>query len=150
MNLLGLVVEYNPFHNGHKYHLEESKRILEYYSSLGIIYGDVNPRNILFDRNTGEIQFCDMDNIQFGSLPMDVVPFNLQVYESQRKIDHTAHPFMHNIMTLRAMGLDSYWASRYDLKKVLKRPGYKTVLTMSKPQDFNGEYILPYVKKLTR
>lgn len=133
-----------------KWYLEESKRILEYYSSLGIIYGDVNPRNILFDRNTGEIQFCDMDNIQFGSLPMDVVPFNLQVYESQRKIDYTAHPFMHNIMTLRAMGLDSYWASRYDLKKALKRPGYKTVLTMPKPQDFNGEYILPYVKKLTR
>lgn len=27
MKVLGLVVEYNPFHNGHLYHLEESKRI---------------------------------------------------------------------------------------------------------------------------
>ena len=91
-----------------------------------------------------------MDNIAFGNLPMDVIPFNLQIYESGRKIDYNVHPYMHNIMTLRAMGLDSYWASKWDLRKALKRPGYKTVLSMSKPKDFNGEYILPYVKKLTR
>ncbi|MFW6263700.1 MAG: nucleotidyltransferase family protein, partial [Thermotogota bacterium] len=24
MKTLGLIVEYNPFHNGHKYHLEQS------------------------------------------------------------------------------------------------------------------------------
>nr|WP_263329191.1 nucleotidyltransferase family protein [Paraclostridium sp. AKS73] len=24
MNILGLIVEYNPFHNGHLYHLKES------------------------------------------------------------------------------------------------------------------------------
>lgn len=27
MKVLGLVVEYNPFHNGHSYHLEQSKRL---------------------------------------------------------------------------------------------------------------------------
>lgn len=27
MKVLGLIVEYNPFHNGHLYHLEESKKI---------------------------------------------------------------------------------------------------------------------------
>lgn len=27
MKVLGLIVEYNPFHNGHLYHLEESKRL---------------------------------------------------------------------------------------------------------------------------
>lgn len=27
MKVLGIVAEYNPFHNGHLYHLEESKRI---------------------------------------------------------------------------------------------------------------------------
>lgn len=26
MNILGLIVEYNPFHNGHLYHIEEAKR----------------------------------------------------------------------------------------------------------------------------
>lgn len=29
MKVLGLIAEYNPFHNGHLYHLEESKRISE-------------------------------------------------------------------------------------------------------------------------
>jgi predicted nucleotidyltransferase len=27
MNIVGLITEYNPFHNGHKYHIEEAKRI---------------------------------------------------------------------------------------------------------------------------
>ena len=27
MKTLGIVVEYNPLHNGHKYHFEEAKRI---------------------------------------------------------------------------------------------------------------------------
>ena len=27
MKTLGIVCEYNPFHNGHKYHIEESKRL---------------------------------------------------------------------------------------------------------------------------
>ncbi|MDD3571067.1 MAG: nucleotidyltransferase family protein, partial [Lachnospiraceae bacterium] len=27
MNTAGIVAEYNPFHNGHKYHIEETKRI---------------------------------------------------------------------------------------------------------------------------
>ena len=133
-----------------KYFLTETKRILEYFNSIGIIYGDVEPRNILFNRDTGEIKFCDMDNISINGLPMDTIPFNLQVYEQERDLDYSVHPFMHNIMTLRAIGLDSYWASHLDLRRNLKRPGYKTVLSMSKPSKFNNEYILPYVKKLTR
>ena len=27
MKTLGIIVEYNPLHNGHKYHFEEAKRI---------------------------------------------------------------------------------------------------------------------------
>lgn len=26
-NVLGIIAEYNPFHNGHIYHLEESKKL---------------------------------------------------------------------------------------------------------------------------
>lgn len=29
MKVVGLITEYNPFHNGHKYHLEEAKKITE-------------------------------------------------------------------------------------------------------------------------
>ncbi|MDD3303918.1 MAG: nucleotidyltransferase family protein [Clostridia bacterium] len=27
MSVVGLIAEYNPFHNGHKYHIEKSKEI---------------------------------------------------------------------------------------------------------------------------
>lgn len=131
-----------------KYFLTKTKDILEYFSSLGIIYGDVEPRNILFDRNTGDIKFCDMDNISINNLPIDTMPFNLQFYEANRQIDSSVHPFMHNIMTLRALGLDLYWASIFDLRKQFKRPAIKTVRSMSKPKEFNNEYIVQYMKKL--
>ena len=26
MNITGIITEYNPFHNGHKFHLEEAKK----------------------------------------------------------------------------------------------------------------------------
>ena len=121
-----------------KYFLTKTKDILEYFSSLGIIYGDLEPRNILFDRQTGDIRFCDMDKL----------PFNLQFYEAHRPVDSSAHPFMHNIMTLRATGLDLYWANRFDIRKNFKRPAVKIIQSMSKPKEFKEEYIVQYMKKL--
>ena len=39
-NVVGIIGEYNPFHNGHKYHLEESKRITNADYSVAIISGN--------------------------------------------------------------------------------------------------------------
>lgn len=39
-NVVGIVGEYNPFHNGHRFHLEESKRILHSDYSVAIISGN--------------------------------------------------------------------------------------------------------------
>lgn len=54
MNLLGLVVEYNPFHNGHKYHLEKSKEITNATHTLAIMSGSFLQRGepALFDKFT--------------------------------------------------------------------------------------------------
>ena len=35
MKILGIVVEYNPFHTGHLYHLEKAKEILEQHLVRG-------------------------------------------------------------------------------------------------------------------
>lgn len=40
MNIVGLVTEYNPFHNGHKYHLEMSKKITSCDYSICIMSGN--------------------------------------------------------------------------------------------------------------
>lgn len=54
MNLLGLVVEYNPFHNGHKYHLEKSKEITNATHTMAIMSGSFLQRGepALFDKYT--------------------------------------------------------------------------------------------------
>ena len=130
-----------------KYFLEKTKEILEYFSSLGIIYGDVEPRNILFDRNTGRIEFCDMDNIAIGDLPMDLLPNHVVDYNVSRPIDQNLHPYMHNLMTLKSLGIDTYWASRRELRTHFKRPAIRTIKSMKDPSNFNNEYIIQYLKK---
>ena len=54
MNLLGLVVEYNPFHNGHKYHLEKSKELTKATHTVAIMSGSFLQRGepALFDKYT--------------------------------------------------------------------------------------------------
>ena len=39
-NVLGIIGEYNPFHNGHKYHLEQSKQIAKADYTIAIISGN--------------------------------------------------------------------------------------------------------------
>lgn len=129
------------------YFLNKTKEILEYFTSLGIIYGDVEPRNILFNRENGDIQFCDMDNIALNGIPMDILPNGVLEYSASRPIDQNIHPYMHNIMTLRAYGYDTYWAPRKELRKNFKRKAYTTVKSMKEPRDFNNEYIVQYIKK---
>lgn len=129
------------------YFLKESKRILEYFSNKGIIYGDVEPRNILFNRYTGEIKFCDMDNTQIGIYPMDKLPYSLIEYDKMRGIDNGVHPYMHNIMTLRAFELDLYCSSKSDVKKVFERHANSIIKSMRDPREFNDEYIVTYMKK---
>lgn len=43
-NVLGIVSEYNPFHNGHLYHLNESKRITHSDYSIAIMTGNFTQR----------------------------------------------------------------------------------------------------------
>lgn len=54
MNILGLVVEYNPFHNGHLYHLSESKKITNATHTIAIMSGNFLQRGepALFDKYT--------------------------------------------------------------------------------------------------
>lgn len=39
MKVVGLITEYNPFHNGHLYHLEESKKITNSTHSIAVMSG---------------------------------------------------------------------------------------------------------------
>lgn len=52
MNILGLIVEYNPFHNGHLYHLSKSLEITNATHSVAIMSGNFLQRGepALFDK----------------------------------------------------------------------------------------------------
>ena len=39
MKVLGVVTEYNPFHNGHKYHIEKSKKITNCDTTIAVMSG---------------------------------------------------------------------------------------------------------------
>ncbi|MGL5315997.1 MAG: nucleotidyltransferase [Peptostreptococcaceae bacterium] len=54
MNLLGLIVEYNPFHNGHLYHLKKSLEVTDATHSIAIMSGNFLQRGepALFDKYT--------------------------------------------------------------------------------------------------
>ena len=42
--VLGIIAEYNPFHNGHLYHLQQSKKALNISHSIAIISGNFTQR----------------------------------------------------------------------------------------------------------
>lgn len=54
MEILGLIVEYNPFHNGHLYHLNKSKEITKATHTLAVMSGSFLQRGepALFDKYT--------------------------------------------------------------------------------------------------
>ena len=42
--ILGIIAEYNPFHNGHLYHLEKSKKLSGSEYSIAIMSGNFTQR----------------------------------------------------------------------------------------------------------
>ena len=43
-NVLGVICEYNPFHNGHLYHLNEAKKLTNSDYSVAVISGNFSQR----------------------------------------------------------------------------------------------------------
>lgn len=130
------------------YFLRKTKEILEYFKENDVLYGDVACRNILFNRSTGEIAFCDMDNVKIGYHQIDTMPMDLFDYEDRRGIDYGVHPYMHNKMMLNLFGYDVYCMSAWEVKKLFKKPAHEIIATMIMPEDFNEGYLIDHVRKL--
>ena len=46
MKIVGLIAEYNPFHNGHKYHIQKAKEITGADAAIVIMSGDYVQRGV--------------------------------------------------------------------------------------------------------
>lgn len=137
------------------YYLNKVEHILNYYKSLGIIYGDVRSDNILINKNQKKVKFCDLDNIQIKGYPIDIMTKTLEQYIEERgTTDHTVDSYMFNLLTLEQL---IYPNDNYE--NILKRirsgifphnfdnPAYRVLESMLRPKDYNGETILQYIKK---
>ena len=127
--------------------LLEVKQILQYLATKDITYGDISFRNILFNKQTGKVKFCDIDNIRIGNLPIDSIPRALQNYEDICGIDENTDGYMHNLLTLKTLGLDINYCEEEDIEKCFLNPAVQIVEMMKEPENFTGEYIIEYVKK---
>jgi len=54
MKIVGIIAEYNPFHNGHKFHIEEAKRLTGADSAVVVMSGNYVQRGdvAIFDKQT--------------------------------------------------------------------------------------------------
>lgn len=137
------------------HYLFQLKKALEYYSSKKIIYGDIADRNILVNRRTGQVKFCDMDNIAMGENPIDLISYDLECYQNEHgSIDEMSHAYFHNLLSIQQLLMNdaSFQTIIYKLctrkrPKGFKRTAYSTLDSMVPASEFNGEYIIPHVKE---
>ena len=54
MNIVGIIAEYNPFHNGHLYHLKQCKKLAEAEACVVVMSGNFTQRGepAVFDKWT--------------------------------------------------------------------------------------------------
>lgn len=91
-----------------------------------------------------------MDNIFYNGIHMDSIPSQVKFYEKVRSLDSNVHAYLHNIMTLEALNVDTYMSTKKELKHYFKKTAIKTINSMKDPKYFNNKYIINRVKKLTR
>ena len=137
--------------------LRKSKEALEYFKELNIIYGDVKSNNILINRKTGEIEFCDMDNIQLEDYPIDLITIYVQQFTSKYgKIDNVVDAYIHNILTLQQLGFPNPNPTYIDIIRTIEQGIYPTGFSnqareifesMSAPEKFTGDYVIQCVMR---
>ena len=75
-------------------YLRRIKLILNYFKRNGIIFADLKCDNILINRETGKIKFCDMDSIQIDNLKTSInEEFLLQAFKNGL-LDEKVHVYL--------------------------------------------------------
>ena len=90
-----------------------------------------------------------MDNIRLKQYPIDLLSSELEEYSIERGIDDSADAYMHNIMTILGLEIDMcrcFESGKY-LRSYFRKNAYSVLDSMGEPKEFNGEYLIQYVKK---
>ncbi len=126
--------------------------ILNNLAANDITYADVYGRNILIHHQTKQPKFCDIDNMQVGPYSVEAMGNTLSEYAYERGIDPTTDAYMHNLLTIDALCMNS--GENYDylvdaIRYGFIRPGatfteegLETLFSMETPTTFNGKYLV--------
>lgn len=130
--------------------------ILDYFYNEGIIYGDIKNDNILVNRKTKAIAFCDIDNSKVEDFPMDLLPEELEHFITKYgQEDDKIHAYMHSLLTLEQLDDEVCMheeviekIGQNDYSSLVTAPGKVLLKEMKKitPQ-YSGEYIVNYIKE---
>ena len=103
-------------------YLEELKEKLLVLEEFGILYSDIKDDNFLINSATGELKFCDVDNVQIDGLRVDTTQvISRSLRDENNLFDNSVHAFMHNIYTLEQLAnIDIYTMD--DLVELVENP----------------------------
>ena len=149
--------------------LKRAKGILDYFHSIGIVYGDIKAGNILLNEDFSNIAFCDLDNIRYAGYPMDNLPVNVIKYCNNYYgvmhdmfMDKKIDSYMFNLLTIEMfLGESSHnykqvfeylessndCSSVFDFVDLEKKPKVKSIFDELKciNSNYSGDYIINYL-----
>ena len=137
-------------------YLKQLKRRLEDLHQHGIIYGDIKESNILWNNEQGVICFCDLDNTQIGTCPIDLVNYSISNFVDENGYISTGvDEYMFNVLTIQQL-----FYPNLDYRNVIEKmrklkPGEnaskefaKTLRKMKRTTNYyDGGYLIDYLRK---
>lgn len=139
--------------------LKRFRRILDYFHSEKMVYGDIKGTNMLLSSSGTKTAFCDLDNIMVENIPIDKYARCASYFcRKYGAVDYKLDSFMFNFLTIEYLlgiysknyenvfdFLDSNYvpqlSSNMDKKKV------KSIFDELKniTPHYKGEYIIDYI-----
>ncbi len=123
-----------------------------------MLYVDVRSDNILINRLTKAIKFCDIDNVSIKSSQIDLLPEEAcEFIDMRERLDSTVSMYMYNLLVFEQL---AYHGETYqnilksliagDIPSCFDSRVEQVITSMLEPRSFQGESVLPYVKKIKR
>ena len=135
--------------------MNQVKAQLNEFHEQGIVYGDINNANILIDPRNRKTSFCDLDNMQVESYPIDLNTAELRPFMKKGILPPSVDTYMLNLTILETMTGYDYPSILFQLKrgwkpKHISKEGTMVLQKMStaqKKHQYDGDYLMPYMKK---
>lgn len=139
--------------------LKRYRRLLDYFHSENIVYGDIKGCNMLLSSDSKTLGFCDLDNMKVDDLSIDILSRCASYFCSKYGlIDYKLDSFMFNFLTIEYL-LNIYSENyemvfdfldynvvpnfSFSMNKVKVKSIFDELKNIS--PDYSGRYIIDYI-----